>query len=177
MTARARVAALAGVLLVATLTGACSSPEPITADHEIFDGLSQEAVVETLDLLSSQIDAAPEERRLMMAQDSVVELETCRAVLDYVESWTGPEAPVEPLVLAEPTPQAVAAAAADYRRERPDFSGHSRNLVLTHVANGDRDGLVEFLTMEVGCAWMPVEPGVDGLSINEHAHATYRSGA
>lgn len=173
MTARTPLAALAGVLLVAVVTSACSSPDPITADHAVFEGLSADAVGETLDLLSDQLDAAPEDMRLMHAQDWVVELETCRAVLDYVESWTGPEAPVEPLVLAAPTPEASAAAGADSQKERPDFSGHYGDLLQRHVAAGDRDGLVEFLTMEVGCAWMPVEPGAGGPSINEHARATY----
>ncbi|MFF2620705.1 hypothetical protein [Oerskovia jenensis] len=173
MTARARVATLAGVLLLVAVTSACSSPEPIPAEHAVFDGLSREAVVETLDLMSDELDQVPEESRLAFAQDSVVELETCRAVLDRVESWTGPEAPPEPLVLAAPTSEAFAAATAEGEEDRPDFGGHSRELVLGHVATGDRDGLVEFLTMEVGCAWMPVEPGVDGPSINEHARATY----
>jgi len=182
MTARGRlvtptgslISTVAGALLVVAVTGACSSAEPVTADHAAFDGLPADAVDETLDLLSDVLGSTPEERRPAVAQDAVVELGTCRAVLTYVESWTGVEPPAEPLVLSAPSPRAFAAATGS--SERPDIGAHDRDLLEAHVAGGNRVGLVEFLTAEAACAWMPVEPGGGGPSINEVARATYGAG-
>jgi hypothetical protein len=177
MTARRRLVALTGVLLATAVTGACSSPEQITADHVVFEGLSADAVDETLDLQSGVIDSKPEDERLITALEAVVELETCRAVLGYLEAWTGTEAPAEPLVLAAPSADALALALADQPEDRPDYMGYHRDALQAHVAGGYRDGLVEHLTALTSCAWMPVEPGVHGPSINEHASAAYGSGA
>ena len=148
------------------LLGGCSDASGLTSQSAVFEGLSPEAVKETLALKGDWIASQPSDSQGAVAQSLVVELETCHAALGALTTWTETRS-AEELVLPEPSDDAFAAAAASpgERQAIPYTENHA--LLRELVTSTGRDGLATFLTMEANCAWMPAEPGTSGPSIHD----------
>ncbi|MFF2832334.1 hypothetical protein ACFVSK_11285 [Cellulosimicrobium cellulans] len=146
------------------LLGGCSDASGLTSQSAVFEGLSPEAVDETLALKGDWIASQPTDSQGAVAQSLVVELGTCRAALGALTTWTETRS-AEELVLPQPSDDAIAAASPGERPTIPYTENHA--LLRELVTSTGRDGLAMFLTMEANCAWMPAEPGTSGPSIHD----------